>query len=253
MSNPYDQGPTEGYPQYPQQYPPSQPSQPQYPQYPQYPMQPQYPPTQPPYPYPTQPSYPQYPPQQPPTPPQRQNRFTPRNIAIGCGALLVACIVISGVAAALGLGSNSAANTSATATAAATSTPAATRDPNAGWQDYVSVVTPDLDLLATDLGAIGTDCSKSDLTACDNAAKKLSNDAHTAQHDLDTHPAPLCLKAVDTQLRSIYSLLEKAGTEASNGIEQSDASLLQAATHDIQTATTQMQQATTALGSVTCA
>lgn len=134
----------------------------------------------------------------------------------------------------------------------ATPKPTNTPDPNAGFGDYVAIVTTDSHMVGGDLTTVGNDCGSGDISLCRSDAQTLSDDIHKFQADLDAHAAPPCLKTVDDNLRNALRLYDHGAQSVMTGIDTNDASLISSATADFNQATSYINLATTGIKNAHC-
>lgn len=139
-----------------------------------------------------------------------------------------------------------------TATATATPKPTATPDPNAGYLDYINIVTVDSQMVGTDLTTVGSDCGSGDVTLCRSGTQTLSDDIHKYQADLDAHPVPPCLKTVDNNLRTALQLYDHGAQSVITGIDTNDSSLISSAATDFNQGTSYINLATTGVSNAHC-
>lgn len=136
-----------------------------------------------------------------------------------------------------------------TATPKATPVPTATVDRVAA---YKAVVIANATKVSDSANGVHDACSAGDLIACRAALVTFDDAIHAFQADLDRTPAPACYKPADTSLRAGLKLYDKGATEAIDGIDQTDASLITQGTADINAGTPYIDAATAKLQAAHC-
>jgi hypothetical protein len=137
------------------------------------------------------------------------------------------------------------------ATAQPTKTPKPTATPNL-IGPYSTVVVTDSSALSTVLGKVSDTCGAGDVKGCRAAVVALKAEVNAYQADLDAHPAPACLKLVDTHLRAGLNLLETSAQEIIDGIDQVDPDLVSQGTTDMSAGGKEIQKAVDAKKAAKC-
>lgn len=184
---------------------------------------------------------------------------------IGCGALLVMCMCVGLLTAILAQGGSSTASGDPTATTqqgqaqkfAPTATtapqPTATTNPNAGAGAYATLVQQDSTTLGNDLSSVSDACSSTqDLSTCRAAWVTIRDDSASFLDDLDTHPAPPCMKTADKSLRAGLNDVHAASLEVIDGIDQYDPAKINNGATILTKANGEVNDATSALKNANC-
>lgn len=130
--------------------------------------------------------------------------------------------------------------------------PTATPNPNATAPAYIAAIMPQVASLTTAFDQAATDCSAGDITACRSDMQTVHDEVTSFQTVLDQHPAPPCLKQVDTLLRQALTDYHDAAELAVRGIDNESSADLQAAGGLLDQGVTHLNDATAALKQAIC-
>ncbi len=131
--------------------------------------------------------------------------------------------------------------------------PTATVDPQiAEAASYAAAVLPQIATLQNDFNQVGTDSSNQDFVACRTDLQKVITDSTSFQNVLNQNPPPACIKSADKEIRQ--GLVDyKDGTYiAIQGINNLDASEINAGSRKFSKGTTAFNTVTTDLGTAKC-
>ncbi|HXM56588.1 MAG TPA: hypothetical protein VOB72_14425 [Candidatus Dormibacteraeota bacterium] len=118
---------------------------------------------------------------------------------------------------------------------------------------YASSLQIDAQHLIAANGARTTSCATTrDLPGCRTALQQVASAAGALQKDLDAHPAPACLKAADTTLRSAVDLFQQGAQMGTQGIDQGSTAKLAQGRTLLDQATTRLLSASSQLGQAAC-
>lgn len=106
-------------------------------------------------------------------------------------------------------------------------------------------------LLAAD-GLRVSNCASRATAGCRSALQQVTTSANALQKDLDTNPAPPCMKNADTTLRSAVSLYLQGAQLGTQGIDQGSATLLAQGKSLLDQGSTRFRSASTQLGQSAC-
>lgn len=101
-------------------------------------------------------------------------------------------------------------------------------------------------------GARINSCASDDLAGCRSALQQVSTSATALQRDLDTHPAPACLKSADATLRSAIALYMQGAQLGTKGIDEGTSTELTQGRGLLDQGTTQLMAASSQLGQSVC-
>lgn len=197
--------------------------------------------------------------QMPPAPPA-PNRTARQRIAAlspaqrlwgGIAAALVSLCVCSAACS----GALAAVNTPSSTTpqaATATRTPAPPTATVNAVKSYADNVAAHAGIISKDSDALSSACGAADAAGCRAAMQTFDDDSLAFLASLDTHPAPRCLKTADAYLRAGLHLYDQGATEAIQGIDQSDAALINAGSAKITAGTADVDKANAAIAASHC-
>jgi hypothetical protein len=133
--------------------------------------------------------------------------------------------------------------------------PASTAKPAQGTSlsaTYANAIQVDAQhLLAAD-GLRVTNCGGSNRSGCLSALQQVTAAANALQRDLDSNPAPACLKSADTTLRSAISLYLQGAQLDTKGLDDGSSSEVTQGKGLLDLGTTRFRAAATQLGQSGC-
>lgn len=138
-----------------------------------------------------------------------------------------------------------------TATPTPTARPTATPD-RQGWDDYATAVDRHLGALTIDLSGMNRYCDAKDRTLCRLGMNAVATDADRLLHELDTRPAPACLRSADVELRAALTLIRDGARMGLAGLDSGDASMTTDGAGKIADGSTPLDRATALTKAASC-